>query len=118
MHTADELRDVPGCFGYAVTRDGRVWSKNRRRFMRCWPNAKGYILVELALTDRPKQMRVHRMVALAWIPNPDALPEINHLDGVKANNNADNLEWCTTEHNHQHARRLGLYKSRPSGASA
>lgn len=112
MLTADELRDVPGFSGYAVTRAGRVWSKKRRAFMRCWANAKGYMLVELALADKPRQMRVHRMVALAWIPNPTGLPEINHLDGVKANNAADNLEWCTTEQNIRHAHRTGLMHNR------
>jgi hypothetical protein len=65
-----------------------------------------------------KQMRVHRLVALAWIPNPHGLPEINHLDGVKANNDASNLEWCTTLENLQHARRMGLYRASQAPAAA
>lgn len=48
------------------------------------------------------------MVAEAWIPNPSLLPQVNHIDGNKLNNHADNLEWCDAGHNLRHARALGL----------
>lgn len=52
----------------------------------------------------------HRLVAITFIPNPDNLPYINHIDGCKSNNVVDNLEWCTASENIQHAIRTGLQK--------
>jgi hypothetical protein len=57
----------------------------------------------------PAYPLVHRLVAQTWIPNPDNLPEINHIDGNPQNNHISNLEWCTHQQNHQHrVRTLGI----------
>jgi hypothetical protein len=53
----------------------------------------------------------HRIVAEAFLPNPDNLPEVNHEDGNKHNNNASNLEWCTRSENMKHAYQTGLKSS-------
>lgn len=53
--------------------------------------------------DKPKSILLHRLLAIAFIPNPDNLPEINHKDEVKTNNCLDNLEWCTSSHNKLHS---------------
>lgn len=56
-----------------------------------------------------KYVPVHRIVAMAFCENPDSKPYVNHIDGVKSNNSASNLEWCTHRENMQHARDTGLW---------
>ena len=76
------------------------------------PSGRGgkltYYAVMLWLGNKSKCAKVHRLVAEAFIPNPDNLPCINHKDGNKLNNQVTNLEWCTYQENMQHAVRTGL----------
>lgn len=71
-------------------------------------NRRGdYLSVVLQCKGKPpRSAKIHRMVAEQFIPNPDGLPEVNHIDGNKQNNAAENLEWCTQKENAAHARRL------------
>ena len=68
----------------------------------------GYKKVELYKDGKRKSFKVHRLVAIAFIPNPDNKPEVNHIDGNKINNNIDNLEWVTSSENTIHAYETGL----------
>ena len=72
-------------------------------------NFKGYLQVGLS-NKGDKTFRVHRLVALTFIPNPYNLPQVNHKDGNKKNNCVDNLEWISNYDNMQHAVKLGLTK--------
>lgn len=63
----------------------------------------GYRKVDLYLNGQGKTLNVHRLVALAFIPNPKAYPQVNHIDGNKLNNVVTNLEWVTQEQNMQHS---------------
>lgn len=63
------------------------------------PDRQGYITVALSIGRKYKTQLVHRLVAEAFIPNPDNLPQINHKDECKSNNTVDNLEWCTARYN-------------------
>jgi len=69
---------------------------------------KGYYKVQLIIEGKKRNVRVHRMVAMKYIPNPMGYPIINHKDGNKLNNSVSNLEWCTFRHNNIHAIEFGL----------
>lgn len=71
----------------------------------------GYCEISLKLNKQEKRFKVHRLVALTFIPNPFNLPEVNHIDGNKENNTINNLEWCTSKENKKHGWENGLYNS-------
>ena len=71
-------------------------------------SAKGYVCVPLYKNHKIKMARIHRLVAKEFIPNPNNLPQVNHIDGIKTNNCVENLEWCDNRHNQLHAMKLGL----------
>lgn len=75
----------------------------------CYPN--GYKFVCLRKNENNKNHMIHRLVAKAFIPNPNNLPCVNHKDGNKQNNNVSNLEWCTCSENLKHALRTGLVEN-------
>jgi hypothetical protein len=71
-------------------------------------NNEGYLRINIRVNGKQKSATVHRLVALAFIPNPLKLPEVNHLDGDKSNNNHWNLEWSSHRGNIIHAYTTGL----------
>lgn len=72
---------------------------------------QGYLRVILRNGNKNKTIRIHRLVALAFIPNPENKPEVNHIDGNKFNNCVENLEWNTDTENKRHAIATGLQKT-------
>lgn len=94
------MKDVVGFEGlYAVTSCGRVWSYRSKKFMKLRVNKKGYVNVNFKVNGQQSSHSVHRLVALAYLPNPDNLPEVNHKDENKQNNAVTNLEWCSRIYN-------------------
>lgn len=76
---------------------------------------KGYPAIQAMINGVRRTIYVHRMLAETFIPNPEGKPCINHIDGNKANNAIDNLEWCTHQENMDHAYRNGLVQPVQSG---
>ena len=94
------MKDVVGYEGlYAITSCGKVWSYKYKKFLKPVINHKGYLRVQLYKDGQSKMYGVHRIVAEAYLPNPENLPQINHKDENKTNNCLQNLEWCDSKYN-------------------
>ena len=107
------IKDVIGFEEYySITDDGKIFSKRSNRYLKLNPKDNGYIYIELNVGGQPYYKRVHRLVAEAFIPNPENKPYVNHIDGNKSNNNVSNLEWVTDSENAKHCIKLGLIKAR------
>lgn len=89
-------------FGYSIAEDGKVFGK-RGDLLTPWDNGRGYLILGLMMEGVRKTIAVHRLVALAYVDNPENLHEVNHKDGNKVNNHYSNLEWCTRGENIAHA---------------
>ena len=111
-------KDIEGYKGlYQISNLGRVRGLGKHdrlgryhaeRIKAIVNNGQGYLVVNLKHNGKQKQMTVHRLVAKAFIPNPENKLEINHKDGCKSNNCVDNLEWTSRSENLKHAFKLGL----------
>ena len=102
----EDWKDIPGYEGlYAVSNNGRVMNVRSGRILR-WLNCKCYMTVGLSKGGKVKTIYVHRLVAQAFIENPDNLSEVNHKDENKTNNSVDNLEWCDRKYNNNYGSRM------------
>ena len=94
---------------YTIDTEGNVYSKRKHKYLKQTINKYGYCKVTLQKDKYKKMYSVHRLVAEAFIPNYNKLPQVNHIDGNKQNNHVANLEWCTAKHNMNEAVRTGLF---------
>lgn len=97
---------------YHISNYGRVKSLwyGREKILNPSVNSAGYLHFVLCVDGERFDCNVHVLVAENFVPNPENLPEVNHIDGNRLNNCADNLEWTTQGENVRHAARLGLLK--------
>ena len=96
---------------YQVSNMGRIWSVKSQKYLAGNYNKDGYRKVILiAKNGKRKTETVHRLVAIAFVDNPNGYPVVNHIDSDRQNNNASNLEWTTVKGNTQHGYKFGSIK--------
>ena len=98
-------KDIKGYEGkYQISNMGRVKSLNYRntgkeKIMKPYDNGHGYLKIKLCKDGKVKKYRINRLVALAFLENPNSLPEVNHKNEDKTDNRVENLEWCSRSYN-------------------
>jgi len=107
-------------FGNVRTLDRVISSENGTRFLKGrvlkqHDNGNGYLQVNIRINGKRIFKLVHRLVAQIYIPNPDNLPQVNHLDCDRTNNNVENLEFCTASYNQQYREKYGISNTEVRG---
>lgn len=123
--TEEIWKDVAGFEGYyQISNFGRVRSLDRikcdgirmkGRIKKTHLDSCGYEMVQLRKDGAIKHMSIHRLVATAFIPNPNNLPQVNHIDEVRNHNTIDNLEWCSVVYNQNYGHRKEKASANSSG---
>jgi hypothetical protein len=107
--------DIDDLKGYKVSTLGEV--KGPRGLRKLKAGVRGYVQLGVFLNGKSKQLSVHRLVAKAFISNPENKPQVNHKNGIKTDNRVENLEWATAQENMNHAKENNLLPSQSGSGS-
>lgn len=95
----EKWKNIKGFENYEVNDDGQVRNKKTGRILKPYDNGRGYVEVDLLINGKRTTKKIHRIVAEAFIPNPENKPEVNHINEIKTDNRVENLNWMTREEN-------------------
>lgn len=104
------VKEIPDAHGYGVTNKSRVVNLTTMTLVKPKTDREGYLKITLFVRGSRIERRLHRLVAEAFIENPENLPFVNHIDGDKTNASLGNLEWVTPKQNAAHASENGLLR--------
>lgn len=94
------MKDVINYEGlYSITSCGKVWSYKSKKFLKPWSNGRGYLKVNLWKNGIPEKKLIHRLVAEAYLPNPNNYDTVDHIDFNRTNNCVNNLQWMSLHEN-------------------
>lgn len=105
----EQFKKIKGYSHYRIYNNGKIYSEFINRYITPTEDS-GHYLQNTLVDDNGnrKTIKTHRLVAIAFLPNPENLPNVNHKDFNRKNNNVDNLEWCTTEYNVQYTAKFNI----------
>jgi len=102
------MKEIKNYENYIVSKDGRVYNIITNKKLKPTPDTRGYLQVKIYKNGKGLTKKIHRIVAEAYLPNPENKPQINHIDGIKINNQLSNLEWISCTDNMIHSWKIGL----------
>ena len=103
-------KKIDGFENYSICRSGIVRNDKTGKIKKLAVNSKGYNRVILSKDGKTKRFFLHRLLAIAFIPNPQNKPCVDHINGNRQNNALENLRWCTRSENNRNAKNHGQYK--------
>lgn len=112
---AEQYKKIKGYSHYRIYKNGRIYSEFINRYITPTEDSSHYLQNTLVDDNgNRKTIKTHRLVAIAFLPNPENLPDVNHKDFNRRNNNVENLEWCTEKYNTQYTSKYNLDTNKES----
>jgi hypothetical protein len=112
----EEWRVIENYENYSVSNLGNVRNDKTGRILKGL-NSRGYLLVTLCKENKQKTHKIHRLVAIAFLENPENLPEVDHINQIKDDNRVENLRWCSRENNNRNRKKWEGTTSKYLGVS-